>query len=677
MSDEAIKIEISGNIKADIAVRIRDIAKAAIEADTNLSTLKRELAGFSASSAIRQAATDTRELRTEITRVTATQKAFAASNQKATDSLLTAGRAADRYGQSLRNASVANSGMAKSASALGSVLATAGGYLASFFAIQKYAQAQDALTNIQNKVRSLTTDLGRQSDIQDALFDVANRTRSSVEATTDGFTRFAKAMNGASDTEVLRFVETLNKQLISAGRTTGEVTSIVTQLGQALTSGKLMGDEFRSLSENLPREALQAIADVLGTTVEQLKGLSSQGAITTEVLRVAFQNLAASTDATFARTIPTIGQALTVLNNQFIAFTSTSSAQSEMLANSIMFIGNNLKYIIPAIYGFAGAWAAVQLVKIVADIFSVAGALIKLAATFVAVNAIMIIWVGIVALVGAALLSIAYTIAVLTGNAEAFEKSIADAIIKVKDYAGGMLEAIGGSEALSAATESLSGNLGTMQSNMENSGTAATEAGDKYRQLIAQLDQTDVAANDVYQSMAEIGPAASASALEAEMALTKMGNSAKSEFEKAENATSAWEASLNGLINTLQSVWEAAVRAANAVAGALGFGDGSTPSTPTKADNAGGDRSPGFRQGGSFTVGGQGGEDAVPVRFNAQRGERVDVLTPADQRNEGRRGYTDNSRNVSVTIMANDADSFNNRRSRQQVQDLFDSVVNA
>jgi hypothetical protein len=43
----------------------------------------------------------------------------------------------------------------------------------------------------------------------------------------------------------------------------------------------------------------------------------------------------------------------------------------------------------------------------------------------------------------------------------------------------------------------------------------------------------------------------------------------------------------------------------------------------------------GFASGGSFTVGGDGGTDTTPIRFNATRGEKVTVETPAQQARGG------------------------------------------
>ncbi|PPS59277.1 hypothetical protein CRX72_19080 [Pantoea sp. BRM17] len=66
------------------------------------------------------------------------------------------------------------------------------------------------------------------------------------------------------------------------GATTEEASSTMVQLSQALASGVLRGEEFNSISENGSRLAV-ALADSLGVTIGQLRGMAAQGALTTEV----------------------------------------------------------------------------------------------------------------------------------------------------------------------------------------------------------------------------------------------------------------------------------------------------------------------------------------------------------------------------------------------------------
>ena len=75
-----------------------------------------------------------------------------------------------------------------------------------------------------------------------------------------------------------------------AGANAVEASNAFTQLAQALGSGRLQGDEFRSISEQIPT-ILKPVADELGTTVGELKKFSSEGKITSAVVIRALKKI--------------------------------------------------------------------------------------------------------------------------------------------------------------------------------------------------------------------------------------------------------------------------------------------------------------------------------------------------------------------------------------------------
>ena len=68
-----------------------------------------------------------------------------------------------------------------------------------------------------------------------------------------------------------------------AGASTIEASNAFRQLAQALGSGRLQGDEFRSIAEQVPT-LLAPIAKELGTTVGGLKKFASEGKLTSDVV---------------------------------------------------------------------------------------------------------------------------------------------------------------------------------------------------------------------------------------------------------------------------------------------------------------------------------------------------------------------------------------------------------
>ena len=75
-----------------------------------------------------------------------------------------------------------------------------------------------------------------------------------------------------------------------AGATSIESSNAFRQLAQALGSGRLQGDEFRSISEQIPT-ILKPIADELGVTVGELKKFASEGKLTSSVVIRALKKI--------------------------------------------------------------------------------------------------------------------------------------------------------------------------------------------------------------------------------------------------------------------------------------------------------------------------------------------------------------------------------------------------
>lgn len=120
-----------------------------------------------------------------------------------------------------------------------------------------------------------------------------------------------------------RMAETLNKALVVGGGTAEENKRALIQLSQGLSSGRLQGDELRSIREQAPylasvlAEGLNKIDDrFIGTTVGDLKELGAQGELTSDVVIRALEAMQDQVDATFADKAPrTWAQGLTSIQN--------------------------------------------------------------------------------------------------------------------------------------------------------------------------------------------------------------------------------------------------------------------------------------------------------------------------------------------------------------------------
>ena len=109
--------------------------------------------------------------------------------------------------------------------------------------------------------------------------------------------------------------------MVASGRTTQEVAAAQVQLGQALGKGKLDGDEFRSLMENMT-PLMHIFARELGVSFGELKSLAPQGKITAEIMFAALLENTELINKQFGNVKVTAGQAFGQMTTSAVQFFS-------------------------------------------------------------------------------------------------------------------------------------------------------------------------------------------------------------------------------------------------------------------------------------------------------------------------------------------------------------------
>lgn len=177
----------------------------------------------------------------------------------------------------------------------------------------------DQLTQLRARIDLINDGSQSTAEIMDKIAAAANRSRGSYLDMADSVAKLNLLAKDAfsSNDEAVYFVEQLNKQFKIAGAGVEETTSAMYQLTQAMASGKLQGDEFRSIMENAPMLA-QSIAQEMGLSVGQLKEMSSQGLITADIIKNALFNSAEETNQKFAEIPLTFQDIGTQLQNDLI-----------------------------------------------------------------------------------------------------------------------------------------------------------------------------------------------------------------------------------------------------------------------------------------------------------------------------------------------------------------------
>ena len=216
-------------------------------------------------------------------------------------------------------------------------------FIGLYAGIQSVKIGLDVSDNIsQTMARLNLMNDGKQTtdQLQQAIFQSAQNSRASFLDTASVVSKLGilapQAFN--SNMETVKFSELMTKSFKVGGASTSEQTSGMYQLTQAMASGKLQGDEFRSIMENAPLLA-QAISKYTGKSMGELKDMSKEGLITSDVIKNAVFAMSDEINTKFNSIPQTFGDVVNkIKNNAVNSFMGISSTMSGIF-NSERFQG--------------------------------------------------------------------------------------------------------------------------------------------------------------------------------------------------------------------------------------------------------------------------------------------------------------------------------------------------
>lgn len=227
------------------------------------------------------------------------------------------------------------------------------------FSARQVMQYADAWTQAGNMIGAAAQSAGVQARSLSELRKGADEARTSLETYVDLYARLIRSASGVakSEEEIALATNLVAKAMKAGGASIQEQQASLVQLGQALGSGVLQGDELRSLRENAPIVA-KAIADEFGVTIAGLKKLGSEGKLTSDRVFRAIINAQKPIEAQFAATNATISDSFTRLKNNIIEYVGTadtSSGVSVRLGQALGLLAENISVVADAAIVLAGA----------------------------------------------------------------------------------------------------------------------------------------------------------------------------------------------------------------------------------------------------------------------------------------------------------------------------------
>ncbi|XZW39187.1 tape measure protein [Acinetobacter baumannii] len=254
-----------------------------------------------------------------------------------------------KYGQEIKTTTQELDKQEKSARSYSTAIKSLAGYMAGLVTINAAINNMDTYTGLQNRLKLVTNNQAELNKATEDTFQIAQKTYSAWDSVLQVYQRFsdnAQTLNLTMD-DTARLTETVSKAVAISGASAEAADAALVQFGQALASGTLRGEELNSVMEQTPALA-KAIAQGMGITVGQLRSVAAEGKITSKEIVKALKNAQDDVDALFAKTDITIGQSLTLLNNEIIKFVGEAgkgSGAAQVLAGSIQTLASNLDLI--------------------------------------------------------------------------------------------------------------------------------------------------------------------------------------------------------------------------------------------------------------------------------------------------------------------------------------------
>lgn len=210
-----------------------------------------------------------------------------------------------------------------------------------YASLSKYITLADSFSQLTAKLRLVTNSQEQLLFVQEQLFKSSQNTRTSISETASLYatlTRATERMN-TTDAQRLKVTDTINKALVVSGASAVSAQAALQQLGQGLGAGALRGEELNSVLEQAPRLA-KAIADGMGVTIAELKGLGEAGKLTSEAVFSALESSANKIDEEFGKMPITFDQATTQMTNSLTVFAGSVENTTGIVGGLSQFVSD-------------------------------------------------------------------------------------------------------------------------------------------------------------------------------------------------------------------------------------------------------------------------------------------------------------------------------------------------
>lgn len=247
---------------------------------------------------------------------------------------------------------------------VGGQLGIAFATLGSAVSVSHIIATADQMQNLASQIRLATDSTEQFHAVQTELRAIANEQRSSFDAVVDLYSNSQRSLSalGKSQQDVINFTRNMTMAMNVGGRSAQAQAAALTQLGQALASGVLRGDEFNSVAEQAPI-LMDLIAKEMGVTSKAIRDLAKDGKITADVVYNAVAKATDSLSAMSAKMPTTVSQALQVIKNEYNYLIddimNQNSMMSQNIANAALWAAEHFRTLVSAAAMVGAVWLGI------------------------------------------------------------------------------------------------------------------------------------------------------------------------------------------------------------------------------------------------------------------------------------------------------------------------------
>lgn len=219
-----------------------------------------------------------------------------------------------------------------------------------FAGVGSVVQTADAMKTLDGQIKIATGSAEKHAVAMSEIERIAMANNVSLSSVGEMYVSNERALKqlGKSQSEVLKFTENVTQAMRLGGGSAEGQAAALTQLGQALASGVLRGDEFNSIAEQAPA-IMDLLSQSLGVTTGELRKMAGEGKLTADVLYKAMTD-AKATDklqSMASQTSTTVQGALENVRTQWNLAVHTmmnsKGGLSDIIAGGILLVANGLQ----------------------------------------------------------------------------------------------------------------------------------------------------------------------------------------------------------------------------------------------------------------------------------------------------------------------------------------------